>query len=608
MKKLYSTLCLIAAPALVFAQTEQSAPADAEATDRGLVSISQVPEERGGNVIWSEDFGNGWPAGWVADDLSGICAWKWSMNGSHGYWNGNNASTYDDPIQSTTGANGFLISDPDSSNHFNYGQPSGSTYQYLDTWVAIPSIDCSSAAAVKLEFEQMYRFNNSVDLIVEVSNDSSTWTSYTVQDPGAANNTQSADPEFVSVNISAVAGNQANVYIRIGWSARVYFWMIDDMAVVEAPLDDISLSDPRWDDYIEYHTYMTDQAQALTFSATLTNEGANAETNVALDVDVEDLGNSNIVYSGSSPASSFAFLFSDSVATTTTHMPNVPGDYRMHFTSSMDATDLVPANDSMTVDFWVDDTWYARDNNMYASQYWNGDDGNGNSWSYEYGTTYEIFNDLDIEQISIYVGPGTDAGVIMYGVIYSIDAQGNFVYEGQSNDYTITANDIDNWVTLTLSSPITILGGNEVIALAGHYGGADLLYVGRSTNTSPPQTSFLLDGEDNTWYYTTRVPMVRIGKLPVSVDEADKSQLELNAYPNPTQDILTLDFVLPEAAPVEFTVYDLTGRIVLEQVNGNMNPGNQIMTLDISSLASGNYQLNLKAGNLSTTQQIVVAK
>ena len=48
-----------------------------------------------------------------------------------------------------------------------------------------------------------------------------------------------SDYEYVSLNISQVAGNQSTVYIKIGWTARVYYWMIDDMQVTERPAYDL---------------------------------------------------------------------------------------------------------------------------------------------------------------------------------------------------------------------------------------------------------------------------------------------------------------------------------------------------------------------------------
>ena len=53
-------------------------------------------------------------------------------------------------LTSTTASDGFLICDTDSANHYAYGQPSGSTYQYIESLVTTNAIDLSAHSAVSL--------------------------------------------------------------------------------------------------------------------------------------------------------------------------------------------------------------------------------------------------------------------------------------------------------------------------------------------------------------------------------------------------------------------------------------------------------------------------
>ena len=52
-------------------------------------------------------------------------------------------------ISSTTAFNGFLISDTDSANHHSYGQPSGTTYEYIDSYFTTSAIDLSMKSSCK---------------------------------------------------------------------------------------------------------------------------------------------------------------------------------------------------------------------------------------------------------------------------------------------------------------------------------------------------------------------------------------------------------------------------------------------------------------------------
>ena len=185
--------------------------------------------------IWSEDFSGGFPALWStsSSNMAGAfatCPWAWTTDGTWGYYNGNQGTAGSNALTSTTASNGFLICDTDSANHYANGQPSGSTYQYIESLVTTNAIDLSMYPAVSLEFEHLFRYNNLgngsfTPPSVYVSTDSINWTSYLVNS-GISNNTQSSNPEVTSINISNVAGNQSTVYIRFGWVARCYLSLI----------------------------------------------------------------------------------------------------------------------------------------------------------------------------------------------------------------------------------------------------------------------------------------------------------------------------------------------------------------------------------------------
>jgi hypothetical protein len=610
MKKLYTTSFLLLFSIFATAQVAQAPEeaSDCVNTTTAPTAVQQSSADRGG-PLWSEDFSQGFPAAWTLTDNSGICPWKWTMNGTHGYFNGNQATTYDAPINSTTAANGFLICDVDSANQFTYGQPSSTNYQYLDTWFTTDAIDLTGEPSVKLEFEHAFRFNNTVDLTVSVSNDNVSWTDWTVQGT-AQNNAASADPEYASINISAVAGNQPTVYIRIGWNARVYFWMIDDMAIVPAPDDDISMSWTQFDNYIEYYQYPIRHVQQLDFRAEAANEGANQQTNVALNVDVLDAGQA-LAFNGTSTPVTFAPLFTDTLSTTASFTPSVIDDYTMHYTITQDATDLFPMNDSVAIPFAVTDTVYARDNGNYATQWSNGDDGGTPPVSnpFLYGNQFEIQTNDNATSVSIRIAGNTDAGALVYGAIYH-NNNGTFDYIDQTNDYTVTANDIGGFITIPFSFPVAMTAGEQYIVLAGHYGGPDEVWIGRAENSSPPQTAFLLDGTDNTWYYTTRSPMVRLNveSMFISVEENAFIVGDLQTVPNPATNQTTVIYTMKDAADINIDVLDVTGKIVFTDRLGIQPEGENRYALNTSQLAAGMYTIRLLSNGQSSTSKLMITK
>ncbi len=75
----------------------------------------------------------------------------------------------------------------------------------------------------------------------------------------------------------------------------------------------------------------------------------------------------------------------------------------------------------------------------------------------------------------------------------------------------------------------------------------------------------------------------------------------LALYPNPASDILTCLLALPSAGAVELTLYDLSGRLVIERLMEVTEPSETEAVLDVSGLASGVYTLRASMGNVEVS-------
>ena len=134
-----------------------------------------------------------------------------------------------------TAANGFAMYDSDALAT-SAANAQDATLSFNN------SIDCSAYQYVNLSFESYHRkFQDSV--FVEVSNDNVNWDRYEVHaDLGVTD--QSANPEFLSVNVSATAGNQPVVYFRFHYEGEWdYAWMLDDVSFSETPDNKLTISD-----------------------------------------------------------------------------------------------------------------------------------------------------------------------------------------------------------------------------------------------------------------------------------------------------------------------------------------------------------------------------
>ncbi|MCX6640230.1 MAG: T9SS type A sorting domain-containing protein [bacterium] len=82
----------------------------------------------------------------------------------------------------------------------------------------------------------------------------------------------------------------------------------------------------------------------------------------------------------------------------------------------------------------------------------------------------------------------------------------------------------------------------------------------------------------------------------------------MNNYPNPFNPATTLSFVLPEAAKVNLTVYDVSGHQVANLVNGWREAGRHDVTFDGSNLASGVYLYRLTSGAMNASGKMMLLK
>jgi hypothetical protein len=84
-----------------------------------------------------------------------------------------------------------------------------------------------------------------------------------------------------------------------------------------------------------------------------------------------------------------------------------------------------------------------------------------------------------------------------------------------------------------------------------------------------------------------------IASLDASLVLAKEEEISLRAFPNPAAHSVTLEFPLSQDAALDLQVVDLLGRSVLQKNLGYIAHGNTIVPLDISSLSSGRYIIQI---------------
>lgn len=577
MKKIYLSGALIFTAISAFSQLKT---ADFNGAYQPDPRVTHDVEPRGGNTLWSEDFANGIPTDWMVSTATGPVMWKYTLVGHTGAYP-------TAPLASTTSGNGWVIADSDADN------TSGGANE--DTRLISHKIDLTGFPNVKLQFQQMFRRWQSDITTVQISTDSVTWTNYVIN--GSITQSGTPNPDYVNIDISSIAGNQATVWVSFWWQgAWDYGWQIDDIAIKEISNNDIAMKNEMFGQNVEYYMIPTAQSQPMIFSSDVENIGMLTQTNIALDVVVND-GATNVYTGNSSTLASLAPWTTDSLGFSSGFTPTALGNYTITFNMNQTETDDVPANNTRMKTITVTDTVYALDNNNYQGQWYNQESGPGSSNPFVIGGVYDFYTNDVASSISVYIGNNTDIGVLFAVKIYEWDgAAWSFVNE--SDLYTVTANDLDNWVTVQLFAGVPVLAGGSYLAAVEHYGGADYLWIGYSSNSNRGYTVSSDDGA--AFNNQPRVPMIRLN-LGSAVGIEENEMLASAIYPNPANETINLTLNnVNENVLVE--MIDVAGKIVLTK----NCIGNSV--LNVADFARGIYTIRLTANNAVQTTQVVLTK
>ncbi|GEM_PF-3484348 len=612
MKKITFGLCLLAVQ-FTFAQ-QLNQELDSPETKSGKVVASPAMSSAKAAPFWTEDFGNGIPTSWAVVDSSGICPWTYTTDGSWGNFNGNNATAAGTGLLSSTANNGFIICDPDSANHFTYGQPSSSNYQYLSSYIVTSGIDCSGRSSVILTFEQYYRYNNGVSMNVLVSNDSINWVGYDVSG-GLANNTASANADLVSLNITTTAANQPNVYIMIGWNARVYHWQVDDINLSEADPFDAQIGDNWWGTgqyQYQYYKIPLSQNGPVSFYSEISNNTGGQLDNVFSEVTVTNTG--GVDFTGTSAQANLAAVQMDTFTVSTNWTPATLGKHDVDFSCTVSGqTDGNPNNNDFSDSVVITNTLYGMDNLSDPSQSTgsisNFSSNTGNA--FRIGNVYEIMNDDGVQCIEIGIADDANNALkTVYGEVHAWDpVNSEWVQRGLTDIYELQSSDVGTIISLPLFAEAPVYAGEEMLVVAGHYGGAQDGSDDVSFMYGQPVRDRDVYGFDGVgdvfWLSNPRAIVCRAQfDCALSIEESE-NVIDLAVYPNPANDELFIDLT-PGSEETVIQLLDMNGKVVYTEEHSVLTGQQNTLKLSTSSIEEGVYTLIISDGTKSAKERVVL--
>ena len=652
MKKLYTTALFMFVAIIAFPQfAGNPLPEPTEESKRTLKShLNFDPNGTKATPFWSEDFSGGIPATWNngSTPTPPVISAPWVYRGpntnpnistgSQGAYAGSNG-----PIQSPTASNGFVIFDSDyydnggTAGNFGAGQypcnsiTGGAPTGHVGT-LTTNAIDCSMYTDVTMVFNSFYREYTGIAKVAFSIDGGITFTDTLEVHPEIEVNERTESDYQVMVRFPQNIPGNSNVMIQFIYDGTIlyntiyngyYFWMIDDIELIETPDHLIALADETyggwWVGYqstgdlgCDYTFNPINQAQAnpYRFEAVVANNGSSNQTNVIMHVDVQNAG-SSVFYTSSSPITLNVISYDTLV--TNTFSPNLLGYHQVEYWVTSDS---FPTTDTIGRGTVVTDSVYAVDFD------WDSDGANAGGGYYlgrscggqVLGNAFDMYVDDQVTSISFHVNEQSVAGADVAVLLYEIDPMVtpySPIYLGQSDDYTLTQSDLDSWVTVGFSDALDVYAGTTYIAaVQGYANPVDTSLISSSSNDNT--LSFVQDngcdigsGGFGYWYSISSPLLVRmnLGEISVNIDEKAFNGT-LSIYPNPSNGIFTLDLINVNDGKYSIKVDNLLGEQVYTELRTVYNTSSE--TLDLSNLSKGVYMINLTNNDTSISRKIII--
>ncbi len=562
-----------------------------------------------GVTLWEDNFNT--PSNWVIQNSGQTAAnFGWNINStSQGWWSTAGITA--------TGGSGGNNAELSNGNAQTGDQALDVTYT-MTTAQPIDIVSLGGSNQVSLTFRQYgARFNDLQE--IQMSTDGSTWITIgdnldkTVLSASGGSAYPNADTKTINLG-TILSANPAPIYIRFSWTTNypasatnanvwiTYGWYIDDVKLVTNSTNDLSVTSSSWGSVgLNYYQIPLTQIAPIDFSAKVFNGGVNNQSNVVYTV-------TSGTYSGTSNPANIVSLDTATLDITTPFTPaSTIGNVVVTSAISADSIDDLPSNNAISnISFAITDYIYARDKGTTAANSYAGSQNNDPD-GYEAGNVFDIVQNQSCKAINVRLlggANGTIVGTEIYAKLYWMDpAAADPVYITESAVLIVATANLNTNLVMELNDLVDLEAGKTYLAVVGAFGAG--LEISNS-GISEPQTSFFLDMLDNTWYYTTSTPVVRLNFDPtIGINETSTEISGVSIYPNPSSSSVNLEMNIANPSEVSIQVTDLSGKVVATQNLGFLPFGKNQTTIQSASFNNGLYYVTISSNGTSVTKKFI---
>ena len=477
-----------------------------------------------GVPLYTWDFAGGLPATWTNGSTSNIGVWEYrgpSTVPSNAITSRGSCAGGSSAFNSLTQSNGFMIFDSnywDDNDNQCGGFGTGPDPGPHTAWLISNSFSLTGVTGAVVTYQQQFRNYSSTIKVQYSINGGTTWVDMITQSdfPGVTS-------EWKSATFPAGAIGQTDVKLRFLYSGSYYHWAIDDITVFKPSINNLSINNTRYvtfgntspvppNDFhdLPYDRYPKTMLVPFKFNAKATNIGSATQTASNLNVKVLNAANTAL-YNQTTANSNVVAGATANYTLTTGFTPSVTtGYYRIAYQINQTQTDEAPNNNKDTLDYFITDYQYARDEGPMEDEFTPSALYSGQT--HQVGNIFEgRTNSVKCTSIAVAVGPGTAIGTTIQAKIYKNDFND---LQATSSTYTVNAWDINaigqqKLITLQLPTPLQLNSDSVYIVMVGNTVGTQALKVCRS-GTAIDQTSFVRYPESNGLFFMAKMPVVRM--------------------------------------------------------------------------------------------------
>ena len=547
------------------------------------------------------------------------------------------------PIASPSAANGAVVFNSDfydnDGSQTNLGGGSNPAPHFAD--LISPTINLEDQENIAISFYSYYRnFSNTVTL--SWSNDGGATWSETIN----VHDLKEAPSNVNALNTRKLiylpgAGDTEEFKFKFTFAGEYYFWMIDDVAVIEQPDHDLKISSFFYTPANHTQPDAHIDTDIFSFSMEVTNAGKLPQTNVVLGAQVRD-AEMNVLYETVTTIPEIAAGIADSTY-------QIPGEF-VPDALSKDSYSITYSIEADSTDQWIDDNFdgaaFQVSDLLFAAE--DGDEawesyftpagspswqiGNvyrtGSGFDGDYFTAQSITfagttnssDPIEGKTVNVWLCEISDDITEGFGNLQDVNFAGNpdltIVGFGV---HTFSSGEGQERITVPLENfegadEIVLKENTRYLALIDYTASNTIFQAFNAKIDYGNRLNFLAFNENtDSWFggfadAENLLPVIRLelGLTTVATKDQLLPASAMTVSPNPASHEINVNVDLDNAAQARLTMTDINGKImVIQEFDALQNADIQI---NMSEYPNGIYLVRLATENGARTSKVVLQR